>query len=58
MVVQGTATVVMDSGHRLELHLGVMVVFERGQGSTWTIVEHFRKAFHAGSPDGYPSKIR
>lgn len=54
VVVQGRATVVMDSGAQVSLTPGVMAFFERGQGSTWTIHENFRKAFHADSPEPLP----
>jgi uncharacterized cupin superfamily protein len=54
VVVQGTATVVMESGDQVSLHPGDMVFFARGQGSTWTIHENFRKAFHADSPEPLP----
>ena len=54
VVVQGRATVVMDNGAEVSLTPGVMAFFERGQGSTWTIHENFRKAFHADSPDPLP----
>jgi uncharacterized cupin superfamily protein len=54
VVVQGTATVLMDSGMEVSLKPGVMAFFARGQGSTWTIHENFRKAFHADSPDPLP----
>ncbi len=54
VVVQGRATVVMDNGAEVSLTPGVMAFFEQGQGSTWTIHENFRKAFHADSPDPLP----
>ena len=54
VVVEGTATVRMDSGAQVSLKPGVMAFFARGQGSTWTIHEDFRKAFHADSPDPLP----
>ncbi len=54
VVVQGSATVLMDSGVEVSLTPGVMAFFARGQGSTWTIHENFRKAFHADSPDPLP----
>jgi len=54
VVVQGSATVVMDNGAEVSLTPGVMAFFERGQGSTWTIHENFRKAFHADSPEPLP----
>jgi len=54
VVVQGRATVVMDNGAEVSLTPGVLAFFERGQGSTWTIHENFRKAFHADSPDPLP----
>ena len=54
VVVQGRATVVMDNGAEVSLTPGVMAFFARGQGSTWTIHENFRKAFHADSPDPLP----
>ena len=54
IVVEGTATVVMDNGSQVSLHPGDMAFFERGQGATWTVHENFRKAFHADSPDPLP----
>jgi uncharacterized protein len=54
VVVQGTATVVMDNGNQVALHPGDMAFFARGQGSTWTVHENFRKAFHADSPEPLP----
>jgi uncharacterized cupin superfamily protein len=54
VVVQGRATVLMDSGVEVSLSPGVMAFFARGQGSTWTIHENLRKAFHADSPDPLP----
>lgn len=54
IVVQGSATVIMQSGQQVSLKPGVMAFFERGQASTWTIHENFRKAFHADSPEPLP----
>jgi uncharacterized cupin superfamily protein len=54
VAVLGTATVLMDSGDQVFLHPGDMAFFARGQGSTWTVHEKFRKAFHADSPDPLP----
>ncbi len=54
VVVQGRATVVMESGQEISLEPGVMAFFGRGQTSTWTIHEDFRKAFHADSPEPLP----
>jgi uncharacterized cupin superfamily protein len=38
VVVQGTATVGMDSGSQVSLQTGDMVFFERGQGSIFGTV--------------------
>jgi len=54
IVVQGTATVIMDNASQVSLHLGDMAFFERGQGATWTVHENFRKAFRADSPELLP----
>jgi uncharacterized cupin superfamily protein len=54
VVFKGSATVVMDSGEEVSLQPGDMAFFPRGQNSTWTIHEDFRKAFHADSPDPLP----
>lgn len=54
VVVQGRATVIMESGQEISLESGVMAFFGRGQTSTWTIHEDFRKAFHADSPEPLP----
>jgi uncharacterized cupin superfamily protein len=54
IVVQGTATVVLDDGGQVSVHPGDMALFELGQGTTWTVHEDFRKEFHADSPDPLP----
>jgi uncharacterized cupin superfamily protein len=54
VVFQGTATVVMENGEEVSLKPGDVAFFPRGQGSTWTVHENFRKAFHADSPDPLP----
>ncbi len=54
VVVQGRATVVMENGQEISLEPGGMAFFGRGQSSTWTIHEDFRKAFHADSPEPLP----
>ncbi len=54
VVIQGSATVVMDSGAEVALNPGDMAFFARGQGATWTIHQDFRKAFHADSPEPLP----
>jgi hypothetical protein len=54
IVVKGRATVELESGETISLNPGDMAFFERGQWSTWTIHEPFRKAFHADSPEPLP----
>lgn len=54
VVVAGRVTVALDSGRKVELAPGDLAYFERGQGSVWTIHEHFRKGFHADSPEPLP----
>jgi len=54
VVFQGSATVVMESGEEVSLRPGDVAFFPRGQGSTWTVHENFRKAFHADSPEPLP----
>jgi uncharacterized cupin superfamily protein len=54
IVVKGRATVELESGETISLSPGDMAFFERGQWSTWTIHEPFRKAFHADSPEPLP----
>jgi uncharacterized cupin superfamily protein len=54
VVTKGRATVKVDSGTEVSIGPGDMAFFERGQWSTWTIHEPFRKAFHADSPEPLP----
>ncbi len=54
VVVSGRVTVALDSGRKVSLVPGDMAYFERGQGSVWTIHEHFRKGFHADAPEPLP----
>ncbi len=54
VVVSGRVTVTLDDGRKVELNPGDMAFFERGQGSVWTVHEHFRKGFHADSPEPLP----
>jgi uncharacterized cupin superfamily protein len=54
VVIKGQATVELESGEKVSLSPGVMAFFGRGQWSTWTIHEQFRKAFHADSPEPLP----
>lgn len=54
VVVAGRVTVTLDDGRKVELNPGDMAFFERGQGSVWTVHEHFRKGFHADAPEPLP----
>lgn len=54
IVIKGRATVELEGGRTVSLDPGDMAFFERGQWSTWTIHEPFRKAFHADSPEPLP----
>jgi uncharacterized protein len=54
VVVEGSATVELDTGDVVELRPGVMAFFGRGHSSTWTVHETLRKGFHADSPDPLP----
>ena len=54
VVVEGRATVELDTGETVELAPGVMAFFGRGHDATWTVHETLRKGFHADSPDPLP----
>jgi uncharacterized cupin superfamily protein len=54
VVVKGRATVELESAEIVVLNPGDMAFFRRGQLSTWTIHEPFRKAFHADSAEPLP----
>lgn len=54
VVVAGRVSVALDNGNKIDLNPGDMAFFERGQGSVWTVHEHFRKGFHADSPVPLP----
>jgi uncharacterized protein len=54
VVLEGRATVALDSGETVEIGPGDMAFFGRGQGATWTIHETLLKGFHADSPEPLP----
>ena len=54
VVVDGRATVELDTGETVDLAPGVMAFFGRGHEATWTVHETLRKGFHADSPDPLP----
>jgi uncharacterized cupin superfamily protein len=54
VVLEGRATVELDTGEKVDLEPGDMAFFGRGHGSTWTIHETVLKGFHADSPDPLP----
>ena len=54
VVVSGRATVVLDTGDRVELEPGVLAFFGRGHSAVWTVHETLRKGFHADSPEPLP----
>jgi uncharacterized cupin superfamily protein len=51
VVIEGDATVELDTGERVELRPGVTAFFGRGHDSTWTIREPILKGFHILSPE-------
>jgi uncharacterized cupin superfamily protein len=54
VVVEGRASVELDTGDTIELEPGVLAFFGRGHEATWTVHETLRKAFHADSPEPLP----
>lgn len=51
VVIEGDATVELDTGERVELRPGVTAFFERNHDSTWTIRVPVLKGFHIDSPE-------
>jgi hypothetical protein len=54
VVLQGRATIELDTGEVVEIGPGDMAFFGRGHSSTWTVHETVLKGFHADSPDPLP----
>jgi uncharacterized protein len=54
VVLEGRATVVLDTGDTVELSPGDMAFFGRGHSSKWTVHETLLKGFHADSPEPLP----
>lgn len=50
-VVEGDATVELDTGEVIELRPGVIAFFGCGHQSTWTVREPVLKTFHLDSPE-------
>ena len=54
VVLEGRATIELDTGEVVAVGAGDMAFFGRGHGSTWTVHETVLKGFHADSPDPLP----
>jgi uncharacterized cupin superfamily protein len=54
VVVEGRATIELDTGETVEIGPGDMAFFGRGHASTWTVHQTILKGFHADSPDPLP----
>jgi len=47
-VFEGSATVVLDSGEKVEFGKGNLVIFAKGVKCTWTVHEPMRKVYKFG----------
>lgn len=54
VVLEGRATIELDTGEVFEIGPGDMAFFGRGHESTWTVHETVLKGFHADSPEPLP----